>query len=75
MKKSAIRAICYVFAIFTLVLGAVPIFRFWQQAQSGKADYQQEVYFNYNGLLAAGILLAGLLVAAVLLWIARKLTR
>jgi hypothetical protein len=43
MKKSAIRGICYVVAIFALVLGAVPIFRFWQQAQSGKADYQQEV--------------------------------
>ena len=71
MRKSSIKVICYVGSILVIMLGAVPIFRFWQQAQSGKASYEQEEYFDYNRLLAVGILLVGVVVAAVLFWIAR----
>ena len=75
MRKSAIKAICNAVAFIVLAVCAIPSFLFWQQARSGKADYQQEVYFNYNGLLAAGILLMGILVAAVMLWVARRFTK
>jgi len=75
MRKGAIKAISYVAAFIVLALCAIPSFCFWQQARSGKADYQQEVYFNYNGLLAVGFLLVGVLVAAATLWVGRRFTR
>lgn len=75
MRKGAIRAISRVAAFIVLALCAVPGFRFWQQVRSGKADYQQEVYSSYNGLLAVGILLVGILVAAAILWVARRFTK
>ncbi len=66
------KLLCYMGALVAIVLSAVPLFLFWRQAQSGKTDYQQYAYFDYNGILAVGILLAGVLVAAILLWVARR---
>ena len=67
--------ICYVSAIIVLALGAVPIFRFWQQTLSERADYQQVAYFDYNKLLAISVMLVGVLVSAVFFWIARRFTK
>ena len=61
------KILCYVGALVAFLLSAVPLFLFWRQAQSGRADYQQYAYFDYNGILAVGILLVGILVAAELL--------
>jgi hypothetical protein len=66
------KILCYVGAFVAFVLSAIPLFLFWRQAQSGKMDYQQYAYFDYNGILSVGIFLVGVLVAAVLLWVVRR---
>ncbi len=75
MKSRALKIICYLGALVALGFSAVPLFLFWQQARSEKADVNQQVYHDYNGLLAVGFLLAGALVATVLLWPASRKTR
>jgi hypothetical protein len=75
MRKVSIKAICYATAFIVLAVCTIPGFRFWQQVRSGKTDYQQEIYSNYNGLLAVGILLMGILVAAAMLWVARRFAK
>jgi sterol desaturase/sphingolipid hydroxylase (fatty acid hydroxylase superfamily) len=72
MKSHVLKIICYLGALVALGFSAVPLFLFWQQLRSGKADVNQQVYRDYNGLLAVGILLVGALVAAVLLWVASR---
>ena len=69
MRKNSIRVIYYALAIMVLVLGAVPGFRLWQQVRSGRWGYDDEEYFDYNRLLAVGILFVGVIVAVALLWI------
>jgi hypothetical protein len=73
LKSRALKIICYLSALGVLGFSAVPLFLFWHQVRSGKADVNQEVYRDYNGLLAVGILLAGALVATVLLWVASRM--
>jgi hypothetical protein len=69
------KVICYLGALVALGFSAVPLFLFWRQVRSGKMGIDQEVYHDYNGLLAVGFLLAGALVATVLFWLASRKKR
>ena len=68
----SMKYIFYIGAVVAMVLGAVPLFLFWRQEQSGRMGYHQYAYHDYDAIMSVGILVGGVLGGAVVLWIARR---